>query len=337
MVTDIFISYSWWLLLPVIAIGLLYAGLLYLKNPLNKLSRSVSIILFLFRFFVVSFLAFLMLSPYIKSKKKFIEKPIIVIGQDNSSSIILSSDSSYYNTIFQDSLQSLTDILSVNFDVDNYLFGDSIVESLTADYSYSLSNYSNFFSHINQNYSGLNVGAIILIGDGIANNGIDPMYAASDVSIPIFTVALGDTIQSRDLKIKDVRNNSIAYSGDIFPVEVVVSATKLIGNRTRVSLFKKDKVIAFEDIDISSDDFQTIVKFTIEEKNSGKHRYRIEVDPIVDETTKTIAELNQSAQAINENMLKPIASIASMFKGFQQVVSSFKEGASIFSKEKDKK
>lgn len=61
------------------------------------------------------------------------------------------------------------------------------------------------------------------------------------------------------------------------------------------------------------------------------------VDPIVDETTKTITELNQSAQAINENMLKPIASFASMFKGFQQVVSSFKEGASLFSKEKDKK
>ena len=283
MVTEIFISYSWWLLLPVIAIGLLYAGLLYIKNPLNKLSRLVSIILFLLRFFVVSFLVFLLLSPYVKSKKKFIEKPIIVIGHDNSSSIILSSDSTYYNTIFQDSIQSLTDNLSVNYDVDNYLFGDSIVESLYADYSYSLSNYSNFFSHINQNYSGLNVGAIILIGDGISNNGIDPLYAASDVSSPIFTVALGDTIQSRDSKIEDVRNNPIAYSGDIFPVEVVVSATKLIDNSTRVSLFKKDKIIAFEDIDISSDDFQIIVKFTVEEKNSGKQRYRIEVDPIVNE------------------------------------------------------
>lgn len=59
------------------------------------------------------------------------------------------------------------------------------------------------------------------------------------------------------------------------------------------------------------------------------------VDPVFDETTKTLTDLNQSVQSINENMLKPIASIASVFKGVRQAMASFKEGQAIFSGNKD--
>lgn len=60
------------------------------------------------------------------------------------------------------------------------------------------------------------------------------------------------------------------------------------------------------------------------------------VDPVVDETTKTLTELNESVQTINENVLKPVASIASLFKGFSQIANSFKEGAEIFSGKNNK-
>lgn len=283
MITEIFISYPWWTLLPVIALGLLYAGLLYYKNPLNKLGTSLSTILFLVRFFVVFVLGFLLLSPTIKTKNKQIEKPIIIIGQDNSKSILMTKDAVYYTDELAGSINKLVAELSLKNDVDSYLFGESVGEGLVPDYGDSESDYSEFLSHVKQNYIGLNVGAIILSGDGIVNNGVDPVYAASDINLPIFTIALGDTSQSRDAKIDDVRYNSIVYLGDIFPIEISLSATKLKGSKAVLSLLENNKLISKKAIQFSNDNFRKSIKFAVEAKSAGKRRYKLVLEPVVGE------------------------------------------------------
>ncbi len=285
MITEIFISYPWWTVLPVIALGLLYAGLLYVKNPLNKLGSSLSVVLFLFRFFTVSILGFLLLSPTIKTKNKQIEKPIIIIGQDNSRSILMTKDSIYYKGAFAVSFDKLVTELSVKNDTDCYLFGRNVVKGIIPNYGDNESDYSDFLYHIKQSYVGLNVGAIILLGDGIVNNGVDPIYAASDINFPIFTVALGDTLQSRDAKIDDVRYNSVVYLGDAFPIEVSLSATKLKGRNATLSLFDNNKLISEKTIKFSNDNFSSSVNFTVEAKVAGKRRYKLVLQPIGDETS----------------------------------------------------
>lgn len=281
---EIFISYSWWTILLVIITGLVYAGLLYTKNPQNKLSVVLTVILFIFRFFTVSVLAFLLLSPFIKTKKKQIEKPIIIFGQDNSRSILMAKDSVYYTDTLIVGLNKIISELSIENDVDSYTFGNNVKEGSKPDYSDNTSNYSDFFNHVKQMYSGLNVGAVILAGDGIVNNGIDPVYAASDIAYPVFTIALGDTSRARDIKIDDVRHNSIVYSGDIFPVEVSLSANILKGKKATIKLLGNNKVIAQKEVLISNDSYRKSVKFNVEAEKVGKRRYRLVVEPVAGET-----------------------------------------------------
>jgi hypothetical protein len=283
VITDIYISYPWWTIILVIATGLIYAGLLYIRNPLNKLNTTISVILFIFRFVVVSFLAFLLLSPYIKTKTKQLEKPIIVIGQDNSSSILMTKDSAFYRTEFSESIKLLSDYLSVKNDVDNYKFGDYVRESDSLSYKDNASNYSDFFSHFKQNYSGLNVGAIVLIGDGIINNGIDPVYAAVNIDIPVFTVALGDSSQMRDLKIDDIRYNSMVYSGDIFPIEINVNANMHDGDDVVVKLLENNRLVGNEYFKVVGNSFSKNVKFSIPASGSGTRRFSVIIEGALEE------------------------------------------------------
>ncbi len=281
---ELTITYSWWTILLVIGLGLVYAGLLYTKNRKNKLSTALTVILFIFRFSTVSLLVFLLLSPTIKTKRKQIEKPIIIFGQDNSRSILMSKSSLYSTDSLANDLNSLMDELATKNDVDSYLFGEIVNEGIHPDYGDNVSNYSDFFKFLKQNYSGLNVGGVVLVGDGIVNNGIDPVYAASDITYPVFTIALGDTSQSRDLKIDDVRYNSIVYSGDIFPIEVSISANMLEGRSMVLKLSENSKIIAYKEIFISGENFRKTVSFNVETKNTGKRMFSLIAEPAVGET-----------------------------------------------------
>ncbi|MBT4800152.1 MAG: hypothetical protein HOL96_02185, partial [Lentimicrobiaceae bacterium] len=241
MVSEVFISYSWWAVLLVLATGLFYAGILYFKNPLNKLSKLLTVLLFVTRFVVVSLLAFLLLSPYLKTKSKIVERPIMIIGVDNSSSLLLSSDSAYFRTRLDDELLKLRSTLSDKCDVDIITFGEEINEYDSLSFDESLSDYSAFFSYIKETYSGQNVGAVLIAGDGITNSGVDPVSAASDLNWPIYSIALGDTIGSADVKISDVRFNSFVYKNDVFPIEVSLAAKNLIDKNITIRLYENGK------------------------------------------------------------------------------------------------
>src|SRR3546814_878313 len=83
----VFNDISPWWIVPCVALGLLYAWFLYRRNfPSNNTIRRL---LFGFRTFTVALLAFLLLSPLLKRISRTIEKPVIVIARDNSSSILL--------------------------------------------------------------------------------------------------------------------------------------------------------------------------------------------------------------------------------------------------------
>lgn len=261
-------------------VGLTFAGLLYIKNPYNKFSHGLTLTLAIIRFILVSAIVFLLLSPYIRTKQKRIEKPVIAIGIDNSQSVINSSDSVYYKYDFLNELSGFRADLNKNFEIDFYTFGEKVKLSDSIDFKYQISNYSEFISEIYENYNGLNIGAIVLFGDGISNIGIDPTYAVSKSNLPIFTVALGDTTKITDIKIDDVRYNSIVYSGDVFPVEISISANDIKNKKTTVRLLENNKVLDSQIVEINKTDFHQTLTFNISADKSGKRRIVAEVVPI---------------------------------------------------------
>ena len=275
LISELYSTYSWWWLAAVMAAGLVYAFLLYFKNPVSRLSFRVSAFLFVVRFVSTSLLLFLLLSPFIKTRLKTKEKPIVIVGVDNSQSIILSPDSSFYKNQFKQDVTTIVDALKKDYQTDFYLFGDKTRQDNGLNFSDSKSDYTSFFKTIKENYRGLNVGAIVLAGDGLYNRGSDPAYSAANINWPVYTIALGDTNTYSDLKINDVRFNKMVYLNDRFPVEININAEKLSGKKATLKVSAFGKVLEQQSFLIQGNSFSKTFRVLIPATEKGKHRVTI--------------------------------------------------------------
>ena len=114
-------EYPAWLIIFCVALGATYSVVLYYKDSVfDELSVWTKRAMSLFRFLAVSILAFLLLNPLLKTVFREVEKPIIIIAQDNSESLIITGDSAYYRGEYRESLQNLIYELSDKYEVKNY-------------------------------------------------------------------------------------------------------------------------------------------------------------------------------------------------------------------------
>jgi hypothetical protein len=287
---QLILDYPLWFLLFCLLLGAGAAFLLYFKTK-HFTDESPSFRYFkwamaAFRFLSVSIIAFLLLSPFIKSR--FIDKiePIVVLVHDNSLSVSYTFNKIDSAAYFND-LQSLKNVVKEKFQLDFYTFDGSLKEGDSLTFTGKTTNISGVLDELNGIYHNRNVGAVIIATDGIYNEGINPAY--SDFAFPVFAIALGDTAPQRDLKVSAVRNNKIAYLNDLVNVEIDMEASMLKGRKFKMEVYRLSgsarNKIAEKDFSVSKDyeEFQTAVQ--VKAESAGMLRFRVELSRLDDEIT----------------------------------------------------
>ena len=199
-----------WFTLFCVLLGLAYAYLLYRKEErFTELPKWKIGLMASFRWVLVTILAFLLLTPFIKTVFNKVEKPIIIIAQDNSSSILLNKDSAYYQTKYLQEIKKLQEDLKEDYEVRTFTFGGKVKEEGEIDYNQKITDIAHVFDEINNKFYNKNVGALILASDGIFNQGANPVFSTSVTNFPIYTIALGDTTTPKDILLKDVIHNTL--------------------------------------------------------------------------------------------------------------------------------
>jgi hypothetical protein len=261
--------------------GATLSFVLYRKDKkLKEFPKWLIPILAFFRFTSISIIAILLLAPLIKYYSKNVEEPIIVFASDNSASIIQTKDSSFIQTEFEENKKVLLQKLENTFRVDQYFFGENIKEAKgKPDYSEKVTDISNFFDDIETRYINTNVGAIVLLSDGIVNQGNNPLYTQKK-TVPVYTVALGDTVSHTDLSINRVENNKVAFLGNDFPIEIDLKSVKAAGKSTKVSIFKAGIEVFTELITLTSNLETKVIKTNLTASNKGLQRYTVIVNSI---------------------------------------------------------
>ncbi len=266
---------SWYILLCILAGGI-YAGVLYFRDAkLNEVSGFLRGTMATFRFIVVFFLAFLLMSPLLKTIFREVEKPIIVIAQDESESILLGKDSAFNKNEFPKKMQALIDQLGDKYDVKTYGFGDHFREKTEFAFKDKLTDFSSLFDELDTRYADRNLGAIIIASDGIYNQGQSPVYAAERIKAPVFTIAMGDTTIHKDLVLTKVVHNRIAFLGNTFPVEVVVDAHRLENTKSTLTISKGGQVLASQPISIGTDPFTQTIPLELTAASTGLQKYTV--------------------------------------------------------------
>ncbi|MEI6059960.1 MAG: hypothetical protein WCR72_04590 [Bacteroidota bacterium] len=273
-------SYPVWFVLLCVLAGAAYAALLYYREKNNDFSILTTRTLILLRAIAVSLIAFLLLSPLLKTVSRYTEKPIVLLALDNSGSIMLEKDSAYYKSEFVNKYRKLADELSKKYNVQTYTFGEKVSTGLNPTFSEKQTNMSGLFSEIKDRYSNRNLAALILAGDGIYNQGADPLYACDDAPYSIYTVAMGDTAQQKDIVISRVNYNRIAFLGNDFPVEITVTAFKCAGTQSTIAVSSGTQENHSEKFQIGEALYSHTFTTKLTASKPGLQRYRITLSGI---------------------------------------------------------
>ena len=286
---NISFQYPAWYLLLCVALGLAYALTLYYKDKtFVEQHPNLHKILGVLRFLSVSILAMLLLKPLLKSLFTETKKPVVVMAQDQSESVGLAFKDGELAT-YQADWQALKGNLEEKFEVKEYAFGSEVREGTNFEMTDKVSNLSNIISDVSDLYGNQNLGAVVLATDGIYNEGSNPLYAGSKLNVPVYTIALGDTTVKKDLLLKRVFHNKIAYLGDKFSVQVDIAARNAGGNNSTMTISKVvgNDLRKLKDIPVAIDknDFFTTREFILDANESGVQRYRISLSSISGEAT----------------------------------------------------
>lgn len=284
---QIVFEYPAWFLVFCIATGALVSWFLYRRDKtFEGLSVWLVRVMALLRFFAVTFIAILLLSPLLKTNFREVEKPVIVVAQDNSESIVTGKDSAFYKKEYTDNLKKLVAKLGDKYEVKTYSFGDKISLNDEFIFNEKQTDISGLFDEINNIYSNRNVGAIVLATDGLFNKGTNPLYNKSKTIIPVYTIALGDTNVRKDVILSKVNHNRFAYLGNNFPLEIIAEAKEFKGKEVTLTVHW-DSVKVFEKkISISSDIFSERVPVVLEAKKPGLQKYSVKLSSLSGEVTQ---------------------------------------------------
>lgn len=282
-------AYPAWFLILCFLAGLVYAMVLYYRDQRFKDAPSwLTTLLGVLRFVAVSILAILLLSPILRSIESRSQKPVIVFAQDGSESITASWSESDSSAYVQD-VQALQQQLGESYDLVNYTFGEEVRDTLDFSFSDKRTNLANLLRRVYDVYSNQNLGAVVISSDGIYNEGANPVYADVKLNAPVYTFGLGDTTRRKDVLIKRVFHNKIAYLGDRFSIQVDVTAQNAAGTTVPLRIARIEngnrRELVNESVTIDRNDFFRTREFILDADRAGVNRYRISVGSTNGEVT----------------------------------------------------
>lgn len=274
---------SLWWLIPIAGLAVVLASWMYSRKSngwVNELSSRWRIIFITLRslsLFLIALLLFGIIFQAFNYKK---EKPILVVGVDDSASMLNYADSSAVPKQVKALLESINSELGEKFDIIPYTFS-GIPELLQNDVSFKAANtnLTTAFETTKSEFYNRNLAGVLLISDGNYNTGSNPVYAAEKYNTSsIYTLGVGDTITKRDQLIKHISHNDVAFLKNDFPVAIDIEGIKMGKISTEVSIESNGKKIASQTIQFKdgASDYEQ-VSFLLNASTPGIQQYVVKL------------------------------------------------------------
>lgn len=274
------------ILICLIALGLTY--LMY-RSARDILPRGVRWGLSVLRFLVFTMVGLFLLQPLINTLNKISYPPIVAVLQDATESLVIQQDSNFVRETYPGLLREFQQAFDPEKHVvDLYAFGPELQGQLNPDslrFDQTGTNLSLALERTQRMYQNQNLGAIVLISDGISTAGTNPLYSVEGMQQPVYTVLIGDTTAQQDVKIKEVLFNEIAYLNNEIPIKVKVQSSGYEQAKLQVSLTKAGKVLATQPLNLGKNTPQGEVDFLTKPETVGLQQYEVVVTRLENELT----------------------------------------------------
>ncbi|MGH1363542.1 MAG: hypothetical protein ACRBF0_08295 [Calditrichia bacterium] len=292
MIQEIFLKMTWpnWIfVLSVLALAVV--SYLFYFRTLPPLSTKRRIPGFLLRALSLGLVLFLILEPVMQLLYRSREKPVIAVLYDNSASMKISES---YGSRF-DSLNFIMQNVDAIFPNDSveirpYRF-DLNLRSFTGgedslDFAVDGSNLARAIASVSDSLSTTNLQGIVVVSDGVYNQGVNPVLPARQRATPVHTVLVGDARQPNDIAITRVQSNNVTYVGKKLPVEIVFSQSGYDGKRALLSIARNGKRVAQKQITLGNSGFEQKEILEIVSTEAGDFTYSVSMQTLADEKTE---------------------------------------------------
>ncbi len=261
-----------------------YAVYVY-RYTIPVISTPKKIFLVFLRILALILLLFVFFQPILTLAKKKVLEPVNLIFLDNSRSIKIKDGTKRTQTVvdFVKGLQQNN--LAGNSPL--YTFG-SKVSKLNYDslkklnFSEGSTNFADIFSTAAK--VDKNISSIVIVSDGVINDGNNPLHTAEKLNIPVFTVGVGDTTTRNDVEVKNVLYNQMIYAKTPTQIAAVVTNTGFAGKNVTVYLYENDALVEQKNITLNADGIQD-VNFTYTPQSDGEKKLAVVISKTQGEFT----------------------------------------------------
>lgn len=275
------------------------------------------------RFLSLFVIGLLLMNVFFFHQEKQVQKPILVVAVDESESIVQNADSVTLRQEIPQQAEKLKSELEEVYQIDFLGFHQDVMENPDYAFEGKRTDMGQLFQYIDDKYYMLPLEAVVLISDGQNNQGRNPVYLLESSSNAVYPVVVGDTIHPSDLWIDATYFNKVVKQNADFPVDVVVQASQLSGQKASVQIKRQGRVIAQKEIVFASDHESREIRFDLNEKSSGLKRYEVEVLSNVQEKNTQnntsdfylqVVESGQKVMIIGNNPHPDLGAIASALR-----------------------
>ncbi len=257
-------DYSPFYFILCLALGFGYAWLLY--SAKFTWGKTLNRVLFGLRAVLASALFVLLLGPVLRQITNALEKPTLVFVVDDSRSMRETVDTT---RLLRDLGVVAEEIRKREWQVEwSGLSGP--VDPPRFDRG--ASDLAGALKQVTHRYEGKNLAGIVLVSDGIYNNGMSPLY--QPIRVPVFTVGVGDTVQRADLVLKSVAYNRVVYQGNKFPIRAEVGVSGLPAQEITVSVLQQGSVLQQQ---TKSSGGRALVEFDFQLEAAKQGMQRLEI------------------------------------------------------------
>jgi hypothetical protein len=274
-------AYSPWFILLCLAVGAGYAALLYSARA--PWSRAVNYALAGLRFVVVSFLCFLLLSPFVKTTTTRTEEPTVVLAIDNSQSVSLFTPQPALAQLTSGLPKLAAALRAKGFRVETRTLTQAITAPDSLRFTANRTDLNKLLADSREANAERNLVSVVLVSDGLVNQGQEPQFTES--TVPVFGVALGDTIAKKDLRLGDLLYNRVAFSGNKFPLEAELSYEGYAGGAATVEVREGGRVLESRRVALPAGRRRVKTTFQLTAPAPGKRRYEVRIVPQAGEFT----------------------------------------------------
>ncbi len=256
----------------------------YYKLTVPPVSKPLKYTLIFLRFIGITLIFILLFSPKINYTVKKKVLPINYIFVDNSVSMV-NRDSVKREKEVKAILQKLTS--DEKFKSEIFLFDKRVHPFFSTDFDSirfngNTTNFERLFNKINSVED--SVANIVLITDGNPTEGMSPNNEIRNISIPVFTVGIGDTATPPNIEIGHLLTNRTVYKGNQTPVEVSVLSTGVEQREVFLSIFVNGKLSAKQKIVLNPEGI-TKTKLSYTPEKLGVNRLKVVVGRVKGESS----------------------------------------------------